>query len=144
MRRGAWANIPPKRNRGDPICFSADLYRDRNRIEGFFQPDQTMPSCCDALRQAGCQLPCLRTASVNQAVATLLGVRALGCRSEMSASVQFDIDSRGDRIVRLRDCPLAGRVTRTSRRDDTHRAAWIPSTVATEREQGADIAACYT
>ena len=27
--RGAWANIPPKRNRKDPICFSPYLYRDR-------------------------------------------------------------------------------------------------------------------
>jgi transposase len=36
MRRGAWANIPPKRNRNDPICFSPYLYRDRNRIERFF------------------------------------------------------------------------------------------------------------
>ena len=35
-RRGAWANIPPKRNRNDPICFSPYLYRDRNRIERFF------------------------------------------------------------------------------------------------------------
>jgi transposase len=36
MRRGAWANIPPKRNRTNPICFSPYLYRDRNRIERFF------------------------------------------------------------------------------------------------------------
>ena len=35
MRRGAWANIPPKRNRSDPINFSPYLYRDRNRIERF-------------------------------------------------------------------------------------------------------------
>src|SRR5262249_11439855 len=34
--RGAWANIPPKRNRKDPICFSSYLYRDRNLIERFF------------------------------------------------------------------------------------------------------------
>jgi transposase len=34
--RGAWANIPPKRNRKDPICFSPYLYRDRNLIERFF------------------------------------------------------------------------------------------------------------
>ena len=34
--RGAWANIPPKRNRSDPINFSPYLYRDRNRIERFF------------------------------------------------------------------------------------------------------------
>ena len=34
--RGAWANIPPKCNRKDPICFSPYLYRDRNLIERFF------------------------------------------------------------------------------------------------------------
>ena len=33
---GAWANIPPKRNRKDPICFSPYLYRDRNLVERFF------------------------------------------------------------------------------------------------------------
>ena len=35
-QRGAWANIPPKRNRKEPICFSPHLYRARNRIERFF------------------------------------------------------------------------------------------------------------
>jgi hypothetical protein len=30
-----WANIPPKSNRNDPICFSPYLYRARNRIERF-------------------------------------------------------------------------------------------------------------
>jgi len=34
--RGAWANIPPKRNRKAPICFSPRLYRDRNQVERFF------------------------------------------------------------------------------------------------------------
>jgi hypothetical protein len=29
---GAWANIPPKRNRKDPICFSPYLYRARNLV----------------------------------------------------------------------------------------------------------------
>jgi transposase len=33
---GAWANIPPKRNRRNPICFSPHLYRDRNHVERFF------------------------------------------------------------------------------------------------------------
>jgi transposase len=32
----AWANIPPKRNRKDSICFSPYLYRARNLIERFF------------------------------------------------------------------------------------------------------------
>jgi transposase len=34
--RGAWANIPPKTNRKDPICFSKHLYRARNLVERFF------------------------------------------------------------------------------------------------------------
>ncbi|QOZ73151.1 IS5 family transposase [Bradyrhizobium arachidis] len=36
MKKGAWANIPPKRNRSDPICFSPYLYRARNQVERFF------------------------------------------------------------------------------------------------------------
>ena len=34
--QGAWANIPPKCNRKDPICFSPFLYRERNLVERFF------------------------------------------------------------------------------------------------------------
>jgi transposase len=34
--RGGWANIPPRRNRRDPICFSPYLYRHRNQVERFF------------------------------------------------------------------------------------------------------------
>ena len=34
--QGAWANIPPKRNRKDPICSRPYLYRGRNLIERFF------------------------------------------------------------------------------------------------------------
>ena len=34
--KGAWANIPPKRNRKEPICFSPYLYRARNLVERFF------------------------------------------------------------------------------------------------------------
>ena len=34
--RNAWANIPPKRNRKDPICFSRHLYKARNLVERFF------------------------------------------------------------------------------------------------------------
>ena len=34
MKKGAWANIPPKRNRSDPICFSP--YLSRNQVERFF------------------------------------------------------------------------------------------------------------
>ena len=32
-QQGAWANIPPKSNRKEPICFSPYLYRVRNLVE---------------------------------------------------------------------------------------------------------------
>jgi transposase len=35
-QRGAWANIPPKCNRKEPIYFSPHLYRARNLVERFF------------------------------------------------------------------------------------------------------------
>ena len=34
--QGAWANIPPKSNRKDPIGFSPHLYKARNLVERFF------------------------------------------------------------------------------------------------------------
>ncbi len=34
--QGAWANIPSKSNRKDPICFSPHLYKARNLVERFF------------------------------------------------------------------------------------------------------------
>lgn len=34
--RRAWANIPPKANRKEPICFSPFLYKARNLVERFF------------------------------------------------------------------------------------------------------------
>ena len=35
-KEGAWANIPPRCNRSEPICFSPYLYRTRNLVERFF------------------------------------------------------------------------------------------------------------
>jgi transposase len=35
-KHGAWANIPPKRNRTEVLCFSPFLYRARNLVERFF------------------------------------------------------------------------------------------------------------
>ena len=35
-KHGAWANIPPKRNRTEALCFSPYLYRARNLVERFF------------------------------------------------------------------------------------------------------------
>jgi hypothetical protein len=40
----AWANIPPKRNRKDPICFSPYPYRTRNLIERFL--NKARPRMC--------------------------------------------------------------------------------------------------
>jgi transposase len=34
--KDSWANIPPRSNRNDPVCFSPYLYRARNQIERFF------------------------------------------------------------------------------------------------------------
>jgi transposase len=36
-QHGAWANIPPKRNRTEALCFSPYLYRARNLVERFFK-----------------------------------------------------------------------------------------------------------
>lgn len=36
IKKGAWANIPPKSNRSEPICFSPYLYRAGSRVERFF------------------------------------------------------------------------------------------------------------
>ena len=67
MKKGAWANIPPKSNRSDPICFSPYLYRARNRLERFFnrikecrrvatRHDRLAPTTLPSfnLRQSGC------------------------------------------------------------------------------------------
>src|SRR5438270_5826824 len=35
-QHGAWANIPPKRNRTEALCFSPYLYKPRNLVERFF------------------------------------------------------------------------------------------------------------
>ena len=36
IEKGAWANIPPRRNRTERICFSPYLYRARYLVERFF------------------------------------------------------------------------------------------------------------
>ena len=41
--QGAWANIPPKSNRKDPICFSPYLYKARNLVERFFNKTKHFP-----------------------------------------------------------------------------------------------------
>jgi hypothetical protein len=66
MKKGAWANIPPKSNRSEPICFSPYLYRARNRIERFFnkiKQCRRVATRCDKLAanyQAFVQLASIR------------------------------------------------------------------------------------
>ena len=62
-QQGAWANIPPKRNRKDPICFSPYLYRARNLVERL--QDQAMSACRDSIRQARSQLSGIRQTRIN-------------------------------------------------------------------------------
>ncbi len=68
-KRRAWANIPPRSNRNDPICFSPYLYRARNLVERFFNKIKHCRRGCNALRQARGELPCIRPARVDQAMA---------------------------------------------------------------------------
>jgi transposase len=49
MKKGAWANIPPKSNRSDPICFSPYLLPRSQPGRAVLQQDQTMSSGGDAL-----------------------------------------------------------------------------------------------
>ena len=63
-QQGAWANIPPKRNRKDPICFSPYLYRaelDRTVL----QQDQAMSAYRYPIRQARSQLSGVRQTRIN-------------------------------------------------------------------------------
>jgi transposase len=54
---GAAPNIPSKVNRRWHACFSAVLYRERNRIERFLNKDQALPPRRDTLRKACLLLP---------------------------------------------------------------------------------------
>lgn len=61
--RGAWANIPPKSHRKDPICFSRPLYKDRNLIERFFnkiKQFRRIATRYDKLAPASLKLACVR------------------------------------------------------------------------------------
>jgi transposase len=53
----AWANIPPKTNRKDPICFSAYLYKARQPDRAVLQQDKALSPHRDPLRQARRKLP---------------------------------------------------------------------------------------
>jgi transposase len=61
-QHGAWANIPPKRNRTEALCFA------RNLVERF-QQDQALSACGNPLRQACGQLPRIRPACIHTPIA---------------------------------------------------------------------------
>jgi hypothetical protein len=71
IKKGAWANIPPKSNRSNPICFSPYLFALATRSSGSSTGSNNVVGS-DALRQARRQPPCLRSTRVNQAMAALL------------------------------------------------------------------------
>jgi transposase len=67
MKKGAWANIPLKSNRSDPICFSPYLYRARNQVERFFNGIKQCRRV--ATRHDRLAANYLRSTRVNQAMA---------------------------------------------------------------------------
>jgi len=67
--RGARANIPPRCNRNEPICFSPYLYRARNFGRAVLQQDQALSACGDALRQARGRPPRIRPARIHTPLA---------------------------------------------------------------------------
>jgi transposase len=51
-QQGAWASLPPKCNRKEPMCFSPYLYRARNLVERFFnkiKQCRRIATLCDKL-----------------------------------------------------------------------------------------------
>ena len=68
-KKGAWANIPPRCNRSEPICFSPYLYRARNLVERFFNKIKHCRRVATSLRQARGQLPRIRPACVHTPMA---------------------------------------------------------------------------
>jgi transposase len=71
-KRGVWANIPPRSNRKEPICFSPYLYRARNLVERFFNKIKQVSSGRNSLRQARLQLPRFHPTRVDQAMGCAL------------------------------------------------------------------------
>jgi transposase len=65
-QKGAWANIPPKRNRKDPICFSPYLYRAPNLVKRFFNK---IKQC----RRVAIRFALVKPAAVSSSVNPLFG-----------------------------------------------------------------------
>jgi transposase len=82
--RGAWANIPPKRNRKDPICFSPYLYRDRNLVERFF----------NKIKQFGASRPDTTSSPPTTSLSSSSPASAYGCAFMSARCCQASGDKR--------------------------------------------------
>jgi hypothetical protein len=105
--KGVWANIPPKRNRNSPICFSPNRYRARNLIERFFNKIKQCRRVATRFRQARGQLPRVRPACsrLESAEGELGGRQDTGekiRRAIETAGVEFIDENGGGQGVRLR------------------------------------------
>jgi putative transposase len=68
---GSEVVIPPKRNRKHQRFYDTDLYKERNRIERFFNRLKAVQARRHAIRQAACQLHGLRQTCRYRHLATL-------------------------------------------------------------------------
>jgi transposase len=88
-QQGAWANIPPKRNRKEVICFSPYLYRARSLVERFFNK---IKQCCRiATRYDGSQPTTLPSSSSHQSG---FGCMFMSPRPRMRSARYAPSDSR--------------------------------------------------
>src|ERR1700704_481346 len=63
-QQGAWANIPPKRNRTEGAMLQSVPLPGSQFGRAALQQDQALTACGNALRQARGQLPCIRPACI--------------------------------------------------------------------------------
>ena len=90
MKKGAWANITPKSNRTDPICFSPYLYRARNQVERFFNRIKQCRRVATRYdRLAGNYLAFVQLASIRLWLAVLYESAPL---SPVSMTIESDIE----------------------------------------------------
>jgi transposase len=122
MKKGAWANIPPKSNRSDPICFSPYLYRARNQVERFFnriKHCRRVATRYDKLAAnylAFVQLASIRLWLAARYESTSLVLKELN-HEESRSSSSLEIDGPDEPRVRLRwqELPPRGRPLRRTR-----------------------------
>jgi len=77
-QQGAWANIPPKRNHKEPICFSPYLYRTRNLVERFFNQIKQCRRVATRYDRLAGKLSGVHQACIYPNLAAYQGVNALG------------------------------------------------------------------